>query len=109
MDVPDKNLAAAVRKHLGLAASTPITQEALEALVEFGADDEPVKDITGLQHATSLVKLWFWGPSNQRSLTPCPPNAIMAAISQGQSDYRYNAACGANTTHTSKSRGQSNS
>ena len=60
VDVPDKNLAAAVRKHLGLAASTPITQDALEALVEFGADDDPVKDITGLEHATSLVKLWFW-------------------------------------------------
>ena len=59
VDVPDENLAAAVRKHLGLAASTSITQETLEALVEFGADAESVKNLTGLEHATSLVKLWF--------------------------------------------------
>ena len=69
VDIPDQNLAAAVRKHLGLAASTPITQEALEALVKFGTGDGEIRNLTGLEYATDLVELSLW--NNQiKDITP---------------------------------------
>ncbi len=60
VNIPDLNLAAAVRKELRLTSSTPITQEALEALTGLGAGDQKIKNLTGLEYATGLVELSLW-------------------------------------------------
>ena len=60
VNIPDKNLAAAVRRELSLTASTPLTQEALEALTGLGAGDQEIKNLTGLEYATGLVTLSLW-------------------------------------------------
>lgn len=52
--IPDKNLAAAVRKHLDLAADVTITQHDMLRLIEFWGSREPLKDLTGLEYAKNL-------------------------------------------------------
>ena len=55
--IPDRNLAAAVRKRLGLGANARITQQALEQLTELDAGNSNIKNLAGLEHATQLTRL----------------------------------------------------
>lgn len=50
VNVPDRNLAVAVRGTLGLAPNAPITRQAMSEIKEL--DPEEVSDLTGLEHAT---------------------------------------------------------
>ena len=69
VNIPDKNLAAAVRDNLGLVSREPITQDILETLTELDAVESQVKSLTGLEHATGLVRLSLW--NNQiKNLAP---------------------------------------
>ena len=52
--IPDGNLAAAVREALGLGATDPIPQTALEELEHLDAKEKGIKDLTGLKKATGL-------------------------------------------------------
>ena len=52
--IPDGNLAAAVREALGLGATDPIPQTALEKLERLDAKEKGIKDLTGLEQATGL-------------------------------------------------------
>ena len=54
VSIPDANLAAAVRKTLGLRANAPITQQAMQNLTELDARNSKIKSLTGLEHATRL-------------------------------------------------------
>ena len=60
VNMPDRNLAAMVRTKLGLAPDAPITRQALQSLTHLtdyqqGLKREfPIKDLTGLEHATRL-------------------------------------------------------
>ena len=54
ISIPDKNLAAAVRKHLDLAAGATITQYDMLRLIEFWGSKEPMKDLTGFEYAKNL-------------------------------------------------------
>ena len=60
VEIPDANLAAAVRETLGLAADTPITEQALQRLTTLDAAERQITDLTGLEHATGLVRLSAW-------------------------------------------------
>ena len=57
VSIPDRNLAAAVRKALGLGATATITDQAMKALTRLDARESQIKNLTGLEHATRLVEL----------------------------------------------------
>ena len=55
--IPAPNLAAAVRKALGLAPNARITKQKMRSLKVLKALKRQIKDITGLEHATQLTEL----------------------------------------------------
>ena len=55
--IPDRNLAAAVRKALGLGANATITNQAMQRLTSLDATGSQIKNLTGLEHATQLTEL----------------------------------------------------
>ena len=54
ISIPDPNLAAVIRKELGLASRDPITQQDMLGLLQLVVRDVPIKDLTGLEHAINL-------------------------------------------------------
>ena len=69
VNVPDPNLAEALRGALGLAPNAPITRQAMQRLGGFLAVDTQIRNLTGLEHATQLERLDL--RSNQiNDLTP---------------------------------------
>ena len=60
VNVPDENLAAAVREELGLAPQASITQQAIQRLMALIIPNGQITDLTGLEHATGLVRLSLW-------------------------------------------------
>ena len=69
VQMPDENLAAAVRDALNLRPGIPITRQLLQGLQTLDAPQRNIKDLTGLEHATQLEGLWVW--SNQiRDIAP---------------------------------------
>ena len=56
-DVPDANLAGAIRKVLGLAPGDAFTQWNMLDLTSLHAEDLQITDLTGLEHATQLREL----------------------------------------------------
>ena len=78
--VPDPNLAAAVRKALGLGPSAPITKQKMRKLTELRAKNSQITDLTGLEHATQLRTLSL--ADNQISdLTPLAKLTQLKGIS----------------------------
>ena len=67
VQMPDASLAAVVRDALGLAHNAPITRPALQGLTSLEASiwhieegiDNPIRDLTGLEYATKLTKLFL--------------------------------------------------
>ena len=57
INVPDPNLAAALRGTLGLAPNAPITRQDMQRLTGLEAINRQIRDLTGLQHATQLIVL----------------------------------------------------
>ena len=67
--MPDENLAALVRDELGLGPNAPITRQAMQRLTFLDAQSYRIEevtgqrgvieDITGLEHATRLRRLWL--------------------------------------------------
>ena len=55
--IPDANLAAAIRKTLGLGPTDPIPQKKLEELEQLHANEKEIRDLTGLEKATGLKRL----------------------------------------------------
>ena len=53
-EVPDANLAAAIRDVLGLASEAPITQLDMLRLTDFVAQDRKITNLTGLEFAINL-------------------------------------------------------
>ena len=69
VSIPDRNLAAAVRKALGLGANAPITDQAMQRLTRLEARESQIKNLTGLEHATQLTELYLY--QNQiRNISP---------------------------------------
>ena len=57
--IPDANLRAAIEAALGKASGTPITANEMEALTTLTAQDAGISDLTGLESATNLTRLWL--------------------------------------------------
>ena len=57
VSVPDRNLAAAVRKAAGLTPNARITDQAMQRLARLEARGSDIKNLTGLEHATHLTIL----------------------------------------------------
>ena len=67
--IPDPNLAADVRKALGLAPNARITKQKMRSLKVLKVLKLQIKDITGLEHATQLTELVL-NNNRIRDLTP---------------------------------------
>ena len=66
---PDPRLAAALRTALNLEQNAPITQLSIQNITGLTITNSEIKDLTGLQHATKLVRLSLW--ENQiKDVTP---------------------------------------
>ena len=59
VDIPDPNLATAVRERFGLPPNAPITAQHMKRMRGLDAGSRQIKDITGLQHAKELEVLWL--------------------------------------------------
>ena len=57
VSIPDPNLAAAVRKALGLDGNARIFEHYLRSLTKLNVGKSQIKNLTGLEHATRLVEL----------------------------------------------------
>ena len=67
--MPDPNLRQTVRAALRLPRDVPIVDADIAKLVEFGAKDRNIRDLTGLECATNLQ--WLTLGSNEiRDLSP---------------------------------------
>ena len=55
--IPDPNLAAAVRKALGLGPNVRITKQIMQRLTTLSASDRQIRNLTGLEYATELIIL----------------------------------------------------
>ncbi len=60
-DIPDKNLAAAIREALDLSSNAPILPEKLAGLIELTAVRKDIQDLKGLEQATALNSLNLYG------------------------------------------------
>ena len=57
VNIPDDNLAAALRPHVGVSTDDPIFPEDIETLTTFDASDQNIVTLTGLETATALTSL----------------------------------------------------
>ena len=55
--IPDPNLRAAIEAALGKALGDPIPAEEMATLTELHAPNARISDLTGLEHATNLIRL----------------------------------------------------
>ena len=60
VNVPDTNLAAALRTEFSLADDAPILEENMETLRVFSASRRGIVNLTGLETATGLTDLTLW-------------------------------------------------
>ena len=63
VDIPDTNLRAAVETALGKAKNDSITPSEIATLMRLEASEAGIRDLTGLEHATSLTYLDLWKSS----------------------------------------------
>ena len=83
--MPDANLAAVVRDALGLAPDAPITKQVLQKLTSLDAQSHKIReitgqggvnDLTGLEHATQLTRLWL----NNNQISDISPLARLTRL-----------------------------
>ena len=67
--VPDANLAAVLREALGLESGATITRQALQEVTQLNAQSRDISDLTGLEHASELQRL-FLSDNEINDLTP---------------------------------------
>ena len=69
LDVPDPNLASALRETLSLSTGEPLTVQHLERLTRFPAWERNIVSLTGLEYAINLETTSLWG-NRISNLTP---------------------------------------
>ena len=79
VEFTDANLAAAIRDTLNVAANQNITTGVLTILVELDANNLQINDLTGLEHATSLERLYLQNNSISE-LTPLGNLTSLSAL-----------------------------
>ena len=63
VDIPDSNLRAAIENNLGKVPSTPIAPADMIALPILHAESVKIIDLTGLEHATNMDRLYLFNNS----------------------------------------------
>ena len=58
--IPDANLRSAIEDALGKASGTPITAAEMNSLDRLGADTRDISDLTGLEYAANLTRLYLY-------------------------------------------------
>ncbi len=67
--IPDARLRAAIADQLGKEGKAPITVDEMASLRRLDAQNSGIRDLTGLESATSLTELWL-GNNDLSDLTP---------------------------------------
>ena len=72
VEIPDPNLRVAIREALNLPVGASVTRAGMQQLTRLDAANRQVKNLTGLEHATSLTYLALQNNdiSDLRALTP---------------------------------------
>ena len=78
VNIPDTNLRAAIAESLGKSANAPITVEEMKGLTFLDIKHKGVLDLTGLQHATNLTRVW--APHNE--ITDLSPVGGLTKLTQ---------------------------
>ena len=70
--IPDLNLRAVIEEVLGKASGTPITEEEMATLRNLRnlADSKGIRDLTGLEFATNIRRLWLKHNKHISDLSP---------------------------------------
>ena len=76
VEIPDPNLRAAIRKTLMLSDDVPVTRAAMQQMKRFGVKGGQIKDLTGLEHATSLM----WIALNVNKISDLRPLANLTRL-----------------------------
>ena len=79
VSIPDANLAAVVRKTLGLATRDTVTQLDMLRLRHLEASARQITDLTGLEHAVNLKDLSL-GENQIRDITPLAGSTILEGV-----------------------------
>ena len=61
VNIPDSNLRAAIETALDKTSGNTITTADMERLTHLEASNANISDLTGLEHATKLTRLWLGG------------------------------------------------
>lgn len=59
VDIPDPNLRVAIEKYLGIAPGATIREEDMAQLTGLEANRKTITNLTGLELATNLTRLWL--------------------------------------------------
>ena len=85
--IPDPNLAKTVRETLGLAPGDKLTSHKMLELTHLYAKNRRITDLTGLEHAGSLIGLWLGyqfvsgkGQVNSNAITDLLPLAGLTQL-----------------------------
>jgi Leucine-rich repeat (LRR) protein len=73
VEIPDPNLAAAVREALSLDPNEPITQKKLDELKTLSPRQNGIRDLTGIEKMMGLTSLSL-GSGQIADITPLIPN-----------------------------------
>ncbi len=76
VDIPDPELRAAIRETLKLTDGIPVTRAAMQQMKRFGVKGGQIKDLTGLEHATSLT----WLALNVNEISDLRPLANLTRL-----------------------------
>ena len=60
INIPGPNLRVAIAETIGLPSNTPILRWHIEDLTYLNARNTNISDLTGLEYATNLTRLWLW-------------------------------------------------
>ena len=80
ISIPDSNLAAAIRETLGLASGEAITDLAMLRLDLLSVRDRQITDLTGIEHATNIGALTFFGDTQITDITPLAKLTKLAVL-----------------------------
>ena len=80
ISIPDSNLAAAIRETLGLAFGEAITDLAMLRLDLLSVRDRQITDLTGIEHATNIGALTFFGDTQITDITPLAKLTKLAVL-----------------------------
>ena len=96
VDIPSSNLRVAIREVLNLPHEQPITRAVMQELRELRAKQNPINDLTGLEHAINLELLTL-SSCNISDVRPLAGLIRLRLLNLGANPFGgYQSACRAN-------------